>query len=287
MTWQDRDGAPFTQEIWDQIDGVARAAADEVRAARRLVEVVGPLGFAARAGVAEDERVAAGADEADREAHVHVPRVRALPVLHRTFSLGARSVAANELLREPLVLTEVAEAARQIARAEDRLLFRGNAAVGVRGLLTQEDAIELAAGDWSDPARAADDLLAALARLEGEGVHGPFAVAVSPARYYQLLRPYPGSALTPHAQLLPAFPGGIVKAPALAIAEASDAQDPARGAVAVVVQRSASGPRAVVGQDLAAAYDGREGIFHRLSLVESVTLLPGLPGSVAVIKGAR
>ncbi|HEX9306661.1 MAG TPA: family 1 encapsulin nanocompartment shell protein [Anaeromyxobacter sp.] len=271
-TWQDRDVAPFAQEVWDEIDAVARAAADEVRAARRIVEVVGPLGFAARAGVAEDEPVAA--DEAETQAHVHVPRVRALPVLHRSFALGARSVAAKELLREPLVLSEAAEAARQIARAEDRLLFSGNQAAGVRGLLAHDGIVELTAGDWSDPARAADDLLAALARLDAAGRHGPFAVAVSPGRFYQLLRPYPGMALTPHSQLLPAFMGGIVKAPAL--------QDGA-----VVVVRSASGPRAVVGQELAAAYDGREGIFHRISLVESVTLLPGVPGSVALLRGGR
>ena len=56
---------------------------------------------------------------------------------------------------------------------------------------------------------------------------------------------------------------------------------------AIVVVRSAAGPRAVVGQDLTAAYDGREGIFHRISLVESVTLLPGVPGSVAILRGAR
>jgi uncharacterized linocin/CFP29 family protein len=272
MSWQDREAAPFAQEVWDQIDAVARAAADEERAARRLVDVIGPLGFAARAGVAEDERVA-GPDEGE-EAHLHVPRVRALPVLHRTFSLGARSVAARDALREPLVLSEAAEAARQIGRAEDRLLFEGNQAAGVRGLFAHEGAVELTAGDWSDPARAADDLLGALARLDAAGRHGPFAVAVSPQRFYQLLRPYPGSSLTPHAQLLPAFVGGIVKAPALADG-------------AVIVVRSASGPHAVVGQELAAAYDGREGIFHRISLVESVTLLPGVPGSVAVLKGGR
>jgi len=274
MSWQDREAAPFAQEVWDLIDGTARTAADEVRAARRLVDVVGPLGFAARAGVAEDERVGTGADEAEEEAHLHVPRVRALPVLHRTFALGARSVAAREALREPLVLTEAAEAARQIGRAEDRLLFQGNQAAGVRGLLAHEGAIELPAGDWSDPARAADDLLGALAHLDAAGRHGPFAVAVSPARFYQLLRPYPGTSLTPHAQLLPAFAGGIVKAPTLADG-------------AVVAVRSASGPRAVIGQELAAAYDGREGIFHRISLVESVTLLPGVPGSVAVLRGGR
>jgi uncharacterized linocin/CFP29 family protein len=272
MTWQDREGAPFGQGVWDEIDQVARAAAEEVRAGRRLLEVVGPLGFAARAGVAEDEAV--GGDEAPDRVHVHVPAVRALPVLHRTFSLGARNVAAREAAREPLVLSEAAEAARQIGRAEDGLLFDGNAEAGVTGLLAHPGAVALTAGDWSDPARAADELLAALARLDQAGHHGPFAAAVSPGRFYQLLRPHPGSALTPYQQLLPAFAGGIVKAPALADG-------------AVVVMRSASGPRAVLGQELAAAYDGREGIFHRISLVESVTLLAGVPGSVAILRGTR
>jgi uncharacterized linocin/CFP29 family protein len=274
MTWQDRDAAPFGQEVWDQIDGVARAAADDVRAARRLLEVIGPLGFQVRAGVAEDEPVAIdAADDPGERVHVHVPRVRALPVLHGTFALGARAVAASEAGREPLVLADAAQAARRIARAEDRLLFAGSAAAGVRGLLGHEGAVEITPGDWKDPGRAADDLLGALARLEAEGGHGPFAAAVSPARFYQLLRPHPGTALTPYQQLLPAFPGGIVKAPTLADG-------------AVIVLRSASGPRAVVGQDLTAAYDGREGIFHRISLVESVTLLPGAAGSVAVLRGA-
>lgn len=271
MTWQDRDAAPFGQGIWDEIDGVARAAADEVRAGRRLLELVGPVGFAARAGVAEDEAVV---EDAGDGVLVHVPGVKAMPVLHRTFSLGARNVAARETAREPLALADAAEAARQIGRVEDRLLFAGDSAVGVRGLLGQEGAIELQAGDWSDPARAADDLFSALARLDAAGRHGPFAAAVSPGRFYQLLRPHAGSPLTPYQQLLPALAGGIVKAPALVDG-------------AIVVVRSAAGPRAVVGQDLTAAYDGREGIFHRISLVESVTLLPGVPGSVAVLRGTR
>ncbi len=270
MTWTDRDAAPFGQDVWDQIDGVARAAAEEVRAGRKLLETVGPLGFSARAGVAEDQRVG---DEEEERVHVHVPRVSALPVLHRTFSLGARA-AAGAATRDPLVLSDAAEAARDIARAEDRLLFAGNGAAGVRGLLEHPGAVALVPGDWSDPARAADDLLGALARLDAAGRHGPYAAAVSPARYYQLFRPHHGTSLTPLQQLQPAFAGGIVKAPAL-----SDG--------AVVVVRSASGPRAVVGQDLAAAYDGREGVFHRISLVESVTLLAGMPGSVAILRPGR
>jgi uncharacterized linocin/CFP29 family protein len=267
-TWLDREGAPFAQGVWDRIDAVARSAADEVRAGRRLLEVVGPLGFGARAGVAEDLPLG----EEPEGAHVHVPKVRPLPVIHRTFALGARALEADAACGEPLVLSEASEAARQIARAEDRIVFEGLPRAGVSGLLGHEGAVELPAGDWSDPARVADDLLGALAKLDEAGRHGPYAVAVSPGRFYQLLRPYPGTALTPHQQLQPAFAGGIVKAPAI--------EDGA-----VIVMRTPSGPRILVGQELAAAYDGREGIFHQISLVESVTLMPGVPGSVAVLRG--
>ncbi len=271
MTWQDRESASFGQEVWDQLDAVARSAADEVRAARRLVGLIGPLGFDARAGVAEAEPARGGEDEAEERTHVHVPRVRALPVLHRTFRLGARAVEALRNRGEPLTFAETAEAARNLARAEDRLLFHGHGGAGVTGLLGHPGALELPVGDWSDPARAADDLLAALTRLDEAGRHGPYAVALAPPRYYQLLRPHAGIALTPYQQLQPAFEGGIVKAPAL-----SDG--------AIVVLRSESGPRAVVGQELTATYDGREGVFHRISLVESVALLPGVPGSVAILR---
>ncbi len=270
MTWRDRESAPFTQETWDAIDGVVRAAAEEVRAARRVVEVIGPLGFGARGGVAED-RPASFTDEAGVP-HVHVPVVQAMPVIHRTFTIGARSVEAFLGRGEPLTLAEAAEAARQVARLEERLLVEGNAAAGIRGLLQQEGAVELPAGDWSDPGRAGDELLGALARLDEAGRHGPYAAAISPSRYYQLLRPHPTSGVTPLEQLRPAFAAGIFKSPTLRNE-------------ALVVMRSASGPRAVVGEDLTAAYDGREGIFHRLSLIESITLMPGVPGSVAVLRG--
>jgi uncharacterized linocin/CFP29 family protein len=269
MTWLDREAAPFGQDLWDQIDAVATSAAGEVRAGRRILTSIGPLGFDARVGVAEDVVV----DEGDDRATVLLPRARALPVLTRQVTIGARTVEATEKRGQPLLFEGIAEAARQVARSEDRLLFEGLPSAGLVGLAGHAGVLELGAGDWGDPSRAADDLLGALARLDGAGRHGPYAAAISPARFYQLLRPHPNTGLTPLQQLAPAFDGGIHKAPAL--------QDGA-----VVVMRSASGPRIVIGQDLAAAYDGHEGVFHRLSLVESVGLVPGVPGSVALLRGA-
>lgn len=273
MSWLDREGASFGQEVWDQIDAVARATAAEVVAARKILPVAGPLGVGVRAGVSEDEAVGDEEDVAG-EVHVHVPSTHALPLLHRPFQLGARSVEAFLTRGEPLDLREAAEAARVIARAEERLLFTGHARAGGAGLLRHPGALELPLHDWSDPRRAADDLLAALAQLDSVGRHGPYAAALSPARYWQLFRPYEGTSLTPHAQLSALFEGGMVKASGLVEG-------------AVVVTKSASGPRVLVGQELAAAYDGREGVFHRISLVESVTLLEGVPGSVAVLGPAQ
>jgi uncharacterized linocin/CFP29 family protein len=271
MTWLDREAASFGQSVWDAIDQVARASAAEVLAGRKAMLVEGPAGVALRAGISDDEVLAdGGGDEDDGEAHLHLPRTRTLPLIHRPVKMGVRAVEAFLARNEPLDLEEVAEAARVIARMEDRLLFHGHPAAHVAGLLHLPGAVQLPLGDWSAPGRAADDLLAALAALDGAGRHGPYAAAIAPARYWQLFRPHPGSSLTPHDQLKPAFEGGIVKAPAL-----TDG--------AVVMMKSASGPKVLVGQDLTAAYDGREGVFHRVSLVESVTLMQGVPGSVAVL----
>ena len=180
MSWQDREAAPFAQEIWDQIDAVARAAADEVRAARRLVELVGPLGFAARAGVAEDEAV--GGDEAGgrgarpRAARAGAPGPAPLLLARRAVHRGARDASASR------------SCCRRPRRRGDRsgAPRTGSCSPGTRprgsgGCSRRRDRSSCPAGDWSDPARAADDLLGALARLDAAGRHGPFAVGVSPA----------------------------------------------------------------------------------------------------------
>ncbi|HYG69590.1 MAG TPA: family 1 encapsulin nanocompartment shell protein, partial [Anaeromyxobacteraceae bacterium] len=141
----DRESAPFGQNVWDQIDAVAASAAAEVRAGRRILAAVGPLGFDARVGVAEDVIV----DEADDRASVLMPRARALPVLQRQVELGARTIEATEKRGQPLLFEGIAEAARVIARTEDRLLFEGLASAGLVGLTGHPGAIELGVGDWS------------------------------------------------------------------------------------------------------------------------------------------
>lgn len=281
MSFLDREAAPFAAGVWDQIDAVARRTVAEAGVVRRLLKIVGPMGMDARVGIGEDEESPGGDDdpgilggERAGKPHLHMPKTRTLPLLHTSFRLGLRSLEAFSARGEPFDTRAVAEAARVIAQAEDSLVFAGDARTGIRGLLTSRpDSSGLIAGDWNEPGRAADDLLAALGRLDHAGRHGPFAAALPPSRFYALFRPYPGTSLTPHAQLAPLFEAGIHKAPTL-------------GDSFLVLVKDEAGPRLQVGQELAAAYDGRDGVFHRFSLLESATLLPGTPGSVAVIRGA-
>ena len=170
--WLDRE-RPFAQEIWDRIDATARGAADEVRAGRRLLEVVGPIGFGARAGVAEDlplgeepgrPRARPDGSAASRDP----PHVRARCARGRG---GGR-------VRRAAQLSEAAESGRRDARGGPDLV-RGAPARGRARAPRPRRGGGSPRGDWSDPSRTADDLLGALARLDAAGRHGPYAVALS------------------------------------------------------------------------------------------------------------
>ena len=257
---------PFAQEIWDRIDATARGAADEVRAGRRLLEVVGPIGFGARAGVAEDLPLG----EEPEGAHVHVPTVRPLPVIHRTFALGARAVEAEAARRAAHALrgggVGPADRARRTGSRS-----RGSARAGVRGLLGHDGAVELPAATG-----ATRHARRTICSARSPGSTRRDATAPMRSRSPWTLLPAPPPVPRDGAHALPAAPAGVRRRHR----EGARARRRRRGRDAHRVR-----PRVLVGGDLAAAYDGREGVFHRISLVESVTLMPGVAGSVAILRG--
>jgi uncharacterized linocin/CFP29 family protein len=78
----------------------------------------------------------------------------------------------------------VTEAARRIAIAEDRAIFHGYPAAGIRGICETEAGMTLPLGESVE---GYPDLVArALNRLRDRGVGGPFAIALSEASYTSL-----------------------------------------------------------------------------------------------------
>jgi len=131
------------------------------------------------------------------------------------FSLAARDIAAYQSTRAPLDLGPAAAAALSCARQEDSLIFNGSKAVAVRGISSTNGTQSLKLSTWEKVGAAAEDVIKAATKLDDSGFHGPYALALSPARYNLLFRRYPQGSATEIEHLRVLLTGGIVKAPAI------------------------------------------------------------------------
>jgi uncharacterized linocin/CFP29 family protein len=263
MSTLDRDRAPFPAELWQAIDAAAVTAARAQLTARRFLDVDGPfgLGLTTIEG-GGDRRHGPEGDEAVAVMGRAVP----VPMLWRAFPLSLRRLSAHIEHGQPLDLTPVETAAEAVARLEDRLVYYGDAAAGLLGLLGSPGGREVAGGDWSRVDEALRDVLAAVTALDDAGFRGPYALVAAPALYNGLFRRYADSDLLQVEHLGRLCTLGIFKAPI--------------DGAAVVDARVG---RLVVGQDLAAGFAWSDGVQARLYLSESLVLRFDEPGAVCRI----
>ena len=253
MRHLNREISGLSAEIWSAIDEAARGAASSLLVGRRFLEVDGGYG----PGLTSIE---VGADGFCRqpspgEAGAVVSRAISVPMLRKTCQLSVRRVEAWETMGQPLDLSPVEEAAEAVARREDEFIFHGQADFGLEGLLTAERAHRCGAGDWSKVEQALNDVLTAVETLDAAGFHGPYALALPPARYNQLFRRYEGTDMLQLEHLKRLCEQGVFKAeidaPVLVDGRAGDL---------------------VIGQDLMTGYAGNDGIHYQLFVSESLVL---------------
>jgi uncharacterized linocin/CFP29 family protein len=115
-----------------------------------------------------------------------VPDVVLLTELRAEFSISWADIDVFERAGPRLEAKAAEDAAREMALAEDALLFYGGS--GRPGLLTAHDTPRIALSDWSQPGRVVVDLLTAVERLDTLGVKGPYEAVLSPHHYYSYLR---------------------------------------------------------------------------------------------------
>ena len=130
----------------------------------------------------------------------------------KSFSLGKRDIAAFERDNLPVNWEKVAMAAIGCAKEEDNIIFRGTGQAP--GLLTTKGSGSVSLSSWNTVGKASDDLIKAVTHLDEEGFHGPYSLALAPARYNLLLRRYPqGGTELEHLQAI--VGDGVIKAPVL------------------------------------------------------------------------
>jgi len=95
------------------------------------------------------------------------------------FLIPQRLAERSRLMGTYAYSTIVAQAARRLVASEERLILES--------LLNLEGALEAHMGAWERPGEAVDDIAKAIARMEAEGVTGPYVLLLSPQRYAKLL----------------------------------------------------------------------------------------------------
>lgn len=252
-----REDAPIAAETWNMLDRTMQEAARGVLAGRRLLEIEGPYGLGLKAIPLSDTEESSGM--------ISCPSLP-LYFLRVGFSLSRRDLAAFERDGIFLDLAPVARAAIECAKMEDGLVFNG--AASAAGLLTATGHAAFSLSQWEQPG-AAEDIIKAVTLLDEAGYHGPYALALSPARYNLLSRIYPGGHISELEHVKTITTAGVVKAPAL------------EGGVLLAAGRQFAS--IVLGQDMSISFTGMTAERLDFTVSESLTPFIRQPRAVCVL----
>lgn len=249
-----RSLAPVSESAWAQIEDEARRTFTRNLAGRRFVDVVGPAGETLSAVGTGHLRPL---DEHADGVITHVREVQQVVRLRAPFTVSRDDVDAVERGAEDSDWQPVKDAARQIAFAEDRMIFNGLASAGIDGVIpTSSNAPVVLPAD----AREVPDAVAkAMSELRLAGVDGPYSLLLSAAAYTTVSEAtYNGYPILNHVTRL-LGDGEGVWAPAL------DG--------ALLVSRRGGDYELHLGQDLSIGYSDHDRDTVELYLEETLTFL--------------
>lgn len=169
-----RELAPISTVGWQEIEKEATRTLKTTLAARKLVDFVGPQGWTASAvGTGRSDTIAS---PGDANVRARLRKVLPLVELRVLFEMSREDLDDIERGAKDPNTDPVIAAARAIAMAEDRAVFHGFAAAGIRGICETQAKQGLPIGD--DYEVFPEVVTTALNRLRDEGVDGPYAIAL-------------------------------------------------------------------------------------------------------------
>jgi len=255
-----REDAPIAPETWSIIDSTMIGAAKSQLAGRRLLTLEGPFGFGLKAIPISDIEIESGI-----AGSTFVPVTK----IQSSFRLGKRDVAAFERDKITLDTGVVVCAALDCAAQEDKIIFGG--VQGIPGLMTSECSASHTLTKWDKVGTAADQIIAAVTKLDDAGFHGPYCMALAPAQFNLLFRRYPQGDGTELDHIRSIVTEGVVKAPGLK-----------KGGILLASgQQYAS---LAIGQDMAVGYNGPAGDGLDFFITETLAVLIRAPEAICVLK---
>lgn len=249
-----REDAPLSKETWQQIDEMVTSVVKKNLVARRFVPFLGPLGWGVEVVPlfgfgSQEESYAANVTEYIRLTQLEVP-----------FKLRLKHLAMADQTPFGLDLGAVASAASELARKEDALI--------IGGIIAKAEPAPL--GDWGTINGPFTAIADAVATLRSNGFDGPFALVLNHKLYAKL------ASLMLHGQRELKMVETLVEAGIFRTTAIPDNQ-------ALVVSPQAWNMDMVVGQDIATAFMGNEGLDLGFCILETVALRFKRPGAALLL----
>ncbi|MEG6585017.1 family 1 encapsulin nanocompartment shell protein [Dendrosporobacter sp. 1207_IL3150] len=278
MDFLDRNAAPLTEAEWGRIDEAVISTARRTLVARRVIDVLGPLGsgvysipysvFSGKSPTGID-MVGENEDfvvEASRRATIN------LPILYKDFKIMWRDVEADRHLGLPIDVSTAAVAGNFVAVQEDNLIFNGNEELGHDGLFTVKGRQTVDICNWDEPGSALADVVKAVGKLSQAGHYGPYAMVVSPILFGRMVRVFGNTGMLELDQVKALISGGVHYSNVIS------------GSKAVVIATGSQNLNLAVGQDMVTAYMGPTNMNHVFRVLETIALLVRRPDAICTIE---
>ncbi len=250
-----RDDAPFGADTWAKIDDMVATVVRKNLTARKFTPMVGPLGWGVEvAPLVGFEETEGGHIASETETYLRLQQLEA------GFRLRLKHLAMADQTPFSLDVGAAASAAVEIARQEDDLLLGGMIEAGKSAEL----------GDWDTLNGPFTAIVKAEAELRSTGFDGPFALALSHALYARL------ASLMQHGRRELEMVQRLVEVGIFRSRAVPEDQ-------ALLVSPQAWNFDMVVGQDIATAFVGNEGLELGFRVIETVALRVKRPGSILVL----
>ncbi|MHB1587548.1 MAG: family 1 encapsulin nanocompartment shell protein [Acidiferrobacteraceae bacterium] len=275
----DRDSVSLTSRQWRALDDAVTRTARAALVGRRFIPLFGPLGAGTQA-VPLQEFEGTDNGEADYTGEAECGTVRPvsarylpLPIIHKDFIILWRNAAVADQ-EAPFDLAPATNAALCAARKEDDLIFNGDAALGLDGLLTVAGRSELPRSDWQQVGNAFKDVMAALTRLASDGFYGPYALVVPPPLYARMHGVHERTGVLEIRNIEELTTGGVFRSPALSESRA------------LVVATGPQNADLAVAQDFTVAALGPDRMNIHLRVFEIAALRIKRPKAIVLLEGA-
>ena len=211
MNYLLRELAPIPAAAWEEIDKEAERVLKLTLAARKAVDFTGPLGWAASA--VDIGRAEALSSQPLEGAEAQLRMVQPMMELRVPFEIDRGEIEAIRRGAKDPDLEPVTAAARTIALAEDRAVFRGYAPGKIRGIAEASKAAAMTL--TTDYEQYPKVVAGALTRLRNAGVAGPYAIALGPRCYEGLTETTGSGGYRVYEHVARLLDGPVIWAPAL------------------------------------------------------------------------